>query len=442
MLESIPVHEIQITADELVGRLLNLSRTEPVSILDSCGVGHLGSHLLIAGIRPSYFVTLEGNNATDTLRSIDEELSGDRAAIFTLSYDLGLKVQNLRDRSGTNEPDAYIAGFNALVIHDYDIHRTYLVGHAAHFDEVLDLLSKESDLPEESATAPSFRANFSKPNYVRAVQRVREHIRAGDTYQANLTQQITCSVPDGPGPETVFRRLRQEHPAPFAGYIQRGPSAVVSASPERFFRIDRDRWIETSPIKGTRGRGSTPEEDERLRTELVTSEKDRAENTMIVDLMRNDLGRVCEFGSVTVVKLCDIEEHPTLFHLVSTVRGKLRPEVSVADILKAVFPCGSITGAPKIRTMQIIDEIEPSSRGLSMGALGVYLPESWRLAKLGVDTVLDVSVAIRTMVFRDGKAVFNVGGGVVIDSDPEKEFDESMLKAMALLNALGVEVDS
>ena len=175
----------------------------------------------------------------------------------------------------------------------------------------------------------------------------------------------------------------------------------------------------------------------RLRSELASSTKDRAENTMIVDLVRNDLGRVCEYGSVSVEKLCDIEEHPTLFHLVSTVRGHLRDDSKVSDILRAVFPCGSITGAPKIRTMQIIDEIETASRGSSMGAIGVYLPASWDLGNALLDTVIDSSVAIRTMVVRGRDAVFNIGGGIVIDSDPENEFEESLLKARSLLNAIG-----
>ena len=174
-----------------------------------------------------------------------------------------------------------------------------------------------------------------------------------------------------------------------------------------------------------------------MREELRSSEKDRAENTMIVDLVRNDLGRVCEFGSVEVVELCAIEEHPTLFHLVSTVRGKLRRDTTPSDILRAVYPCGSITVPPKLLTMHIIDDLESVSRGLSMRAIGVYLPATWNIDELTGGTLIDTSVAIRTMVIRDDVATFNVGGGVVIDSDPEKEYDEAMLKAEALLAAIG-----
>ncbi|HEV8592993.1 MAG TPA: aminodeoxychorismate synthase component I, partial [Pyrinomonadaceae bacterium] len=255
-------------------------------------------------------------------------------------------------------------------------------------------------------------------------------IRSGETYQTNLTQQIT--VQTSLSPAEIFLRLRRDHPAPFAAFLRRNDSTVVSASPERFLKI-ANGIISASPIKGTRARGNTPAADEALRNELLTSEKDRAENTMIVDLLRNDLGRVCEFGSVEVEKLCDLEEHPTLFHLVSTITGKLRDGVSFSDILKATFPCGSITGAPKIRTMKIIDELEPDNRGLSMGAIGIYVPPQFGI----FDALFNMSVAIRTMTIRDGEAVFNVGGGITIESDPESEYDESLLKAKALLNALG-----
>ncbi|MEQ1646800.1 MAG: anthranilate synthase component I family protein, partial [Pyrinomonadaceae bacterium] len=259
-------------------------------------------------------------------------------------------------------------------------------------------------------------------------------------YQTNLTQQLTVTLDEELTPQMIFYRLRQQHPAPFSAFITRSDSTVISASPERFFRVDggsdADRFrITTSPIKGTRPRGTTDPEDAALRTELLTSPKDRAENTMIVDLLRNDLGRVCEYGSVRVEKLCDLEEHPTLFHLVSTVSGELRDDVNFSDILKALFPCGSITGAPKISTMRIIDEIETVDRGLSMGAIGYRIPEK----HFDLPATIDLSVAIRTMVIRDQTATFNVGGGIVIDSDPETEYAESLLKAKALLNAISSE---
>jgi para-aminobenzoate synthetase component 1 len=441
VLKSTGVLEIKLTADQLVAKLLYLSKTESVCLLDSCGVGHLGSHLLLAGVRPVEVVQLSGDRLDETLRILDEKLAGPQAGIFTLSYDLGLKLQGVSTthRPASPEPPVFLALFDALLIHDYDTGRTFLAGSEEAREEIADLMRTTPELgrSDSPGSPPTVDSDFTKPEYLSSVETIREHIRAGDTYQTNLTQQISCSLAEAHHPQQIFLRLRRDHPAPFAAYLSRPDSTVVSASPERFFRIDRAGNIESSPIKGTRPRGNTIEDDTRLRNELESSEKDRAENAMIVDLMRNDLGRVCEFGSVKVEKLCDVEEHPTLFHLVSTVRGRLRQDVRFSAILRALFPCGSITGAPKISTMLIIDDIERSNRGLSMGAIGVYVPAEWDLDPLAFDTVFDVSVAIRTMVIRDGKAVFNVGGGIVIDSDPEKEFDESLLKAKALLNALG-----
>lgn len=462
----IVVHHINLSADELVSALLHLSQNEPVCILDSSGVGHLGSHLLIAGIEPVETVTVRGDDAGVMLSAFESKLSQPNiAAIYTISYDFGLKLQNIQRREKEfetfDEPDIFLALFDCLIIHDYTSKQTYVTGNSERFLPVgLRLMARNvSTVPSSDKTAVT--SNFTKEGYMAAVETIKEYIRSGDTYQANLTQQLTAELPEGLTPETIFWRLRKNHPAPFAAFIRRGDSAVVSASPERFIKTGGNptgregvgtRTIYTSPIKGTRPRGKTPEEDEAFRQELLSSKKDLAENTMIVDLLRNDLGRVCEFGSVRVEKLCDLEEHPTLFHLVSTIKGELRKDTTIADIIHAVFPCGSITGAPKIRTMQIIDELETANRGLSMGAIGIFSPESEVLSLyperesnaessssrlMTPDSRLDMSVAIRTMVIKDQKAVFNVGGGIVIDSDPEKEYDESLLKAKALLDALG-----
>lgn len=435
------MREIELTADELVAELLRLSTHDCVCLLDSCGVGHLGSHLLIAGILPIEVHEVSDGDPSKALAILDEKLSGEHAAIFSLSYDFGARLHKIGiTRTENSEPDVFVAIFDALIIHDYDTQRTWIAGADEKADLIAEALKsqqKATDLPRRTAPG-STRSSFTREQYVAAVYQIRELIRAGSTYQTNLTQQIRCNLADDLTPQTVFSRLRRDHPAPFAAYLSRKESVAISASPERFIRIGRDGSIDTSPIKGTRRRGRTSAEDERLKAELLSSEKDIAENIMIVDLMRNDLGRVCEFGSVTVEKLCDLEEHPTLFHLVSTVRGQLRDQVTFSEILRSVFPCGSITGAPKIRTMEIIDKIEPISRGLSMGTIGCYLPD--RFSSIS-SSVLDLCVAIRTMVVQDDEAVFNVGGGVVIDSDAELEFEESILKAKALLRALGREND-
>ncbi len=435
--------ENKLSADDLVAKLLSISRNEPVYILDSCGVGHLGSHLLIAAMRPVEIIEASHSDPEETLRILDDKLSQNMAAVFTLSYDFGGKLQPVSvgtKDAGSTEADAFIALFDFLIVHDYDSGSTRVVGNG-HSQAAIELIGSQSaeftDLDVVPDQPGPVISNFTNSGYIAAVERIREHIKSGDTYQTNLTQTLRCKLSPDTTPEAVYWRLRRDHPAPFSAFLRRPQSTVISASPERFFRVAANRDIEASPIKGTSRRGTTVEEDDRLRAQLLSSGKDRAENTMIVDLVRNDIGRVCEFGSVVVEKLCDIEEHPTLFHLVSTVRGKLRDGISFSEILQAVFPCGSITGTPKIRTMQIIDEIEKSSRGLSMGAIGVYVPEEWDLGDSTLEAVFDLSVAIRTMVVRDGEAVFNVGGGVVIDSDPDGEYEESILKARALLNAIG-----
>ncbi len=427
-----------MNADQLVSALLTISSTEPVCILDSCGVRHLGSHLLIAGIDPVESIEITNPNTTEALRSLDEKLSGNLASFFTLSYDLGRNLLNIPSRSADEvptEPDVFIARFDTLVIHDYDTGRSFLAGDRTKFSMIQQKLrSNISDLKFEiSNQQPTLSSNFSKSEYIAAIEEIKERIRSGDTYQTNLTQQFTAELPTATKPASIFARLRRDHPAPFAAFITREGSTVVSASPERFFSIRGDR-ITTSPIKGTRKRGTTDAEDQALRNKLLSSEKDRAENTMIVDLLRNDLGRVCEYGSVEVEKLCELEEHPSLFHLVSTVAGNLRPKTSFSDILTALFPCGSITGAPKISTMNVIDKLETSHRGLSMGAIGYSIPDGFEM-----EPSIDLSVAIRTMVIRDQTANFNVGGGIVIDSDPESEYEETLTKARALLDAIGVD---
>jgi len=411
-------------------------------ILDSCGVGRAGSNLLIAGIAPVNTVRLTGRDPFVILKQFEEILAnGSLAAIFTISYGLGLGINDVPDRHPSTEPHIFAALFDSLAVHDYDTKTTRVFGNEDSCRALTERLAKYSDTagprPEIGTSGTGYTSNFSRDEYIAAVEQIKELIRDGETYQANLTQQLNVPLAEGIHPRDIFLGLRSDHPAAFAAYLERGDSTVVSASPEQFFRIDsRDgcRTISASPIKGTRPRGSTAREDRLFRKELLTSEKDRAENTMIVDLMRNDLGRICEFGTVEVKELCRIEEHPTLFHLVSTVAGKLRDGISTSDILRSVFPCGSITGAPKIRTMEILERLETCPRGLSMGAIGCRIPGG----RFGTEEIFQMSVAIRTMVITNGVATFNVGGGIVIDSDPASEYDESMLKAKALLRSLGV----
>ncbi len=432
------MQEIDITADRLVSVLLSLPESEKLCILDSCGVAHLGSHLLIAGISPVETHELSSDDPVQTLELLDEKLSNPNlAAVFTVSYDFGLKLHKIapRIKESANfiEPDMFLTLFDCLIVHDYDSRKTLVSGNVEKVRQITELLNGATVKQNEFSTGKaSVNSNVSRADYFASIEKIKDLIRSGDTYQTNLTQQIRVELSDDLGSEQIFSRLRQNHPAPFAAFLRRTDSTVISASPERFIQMDGLNTIRTSPIKGTRPRGKTVDGDAALRFELQNSAKDRAENTMIVDLLRNDLGRICEYGSITVEKLCDLEEHPTLFHLVSTINGKLRNGIKYSDILKAVFPCGSITGAPKISTMRIIDELETAPRGLSMGAIGYRIPGG----KFSIGESFDMSVAIRTMVVCGRQAVFNVGGGIVIDSDPQSEYDESLTKAQALLDAV------
>jgi para-aminobenzoate synthetase component I len=268
------------------------------------------------------------------------------------------------------------------------------------------------------------RSSFTHRAYLESVQRVREYIFAGDIFQANLSQRF--EVPLRESPWAFYSRLRRRNAAPFAAFLETPDASVISASPERFLHVDRNGLVETRPIKGTRPRGIGPEHDAALGQALAESAKDRAENLMIVDLMRNDLSRVCAPGTVRVSELFSLERYATVHHLVSTVVGQLEPGHDALHLLRAAFPGGSITGAPKLRAMEIIAELEPSQRSVYCGSIGYC----------SVTGDLDTSIAIRTAVVRDGRVYFSAGGGIVADSDPEQEYRETLDKARALIDAL------
>ena len=268
------------------------------------------------------------------------------------------------------------------------------------------------------------RSSFTHEGYLDAVTRVREYIFAGDIFQANLSQRFEAPLAEPAW--ALYQRLRSRNAAPFAAYLDFPGAVVLSASPERFLRVDVDGDVETRPIKGTRSRGHGPEHDAALGLALTQSAKDQAENLMIVDLMRNDLSRVCAPGTVRVPELFALEHYATVHHLVSTVVGKLAPGIDALDLLRAAFPGGSITGAPKVRAMEIIAELEPSQRSIYCGSIGY-----WSLTG-----ALDSSIAIRTAVARGGRVYFSAGGGIVADSDPEHEYQETLDKARGLIDAL------
>ena len=280
----------------------------------------------------------------------------------------------------------------------------------------------DTDLPADL----DLRSSFTHRGYLDALTHVREYIIAGDIFQANLSQRFEALLAESPW--TLYRRLRAHNPAPFAAFLEFGAVTVASASPERFLRLNAANEIEARPIKGTRPRGVYPAHDAALGRALQESAKDRAENLMIVDLMRNDLSRVSIPGSVRVPELFALERYATVHHLVSTVVGTLETGRDAIDLLCATFPGGSITGAPKVRAMEIIAELEPSRRGVYCGSIGY----------VSVTGVMDTSIVIRTYQAVRGRVYFSAGGGIVADSDPEQEYRETFDKARALIRALAV----
>ena len=270
---------------------------------------------------------------------------------------------------------------------------------------------------------PRLESNFSREGYLAAVQRVIDYIYAGDVFQVNLAQEL--SLPADEDPVSLYLRLRRANPAPFAGYFDLGDRQIISASPERFLHI-QNGCVETRPIKGTRRRSGDAAADAAAREELGQSDKDRAENVMIVDLLRNDLSRVCRPESVRVSQLCDVEDYEHVMHLVSAVRGELAEGRDAIDLVRAAFPGGSITGAPKIRAMEIIAELEPTARGAYCGSLGY----------IGGNGTMDLNILIRTITAAADTWHFSVGGGIVAQSNPAREYEETWEKAAGLLRAI------
>lgn len=351
-------------------------------------------------------------------------------AIGYLAYDLFHHLERIPRRcvDDLGTPDLFLAFYDGVGVFDHrEGHpqgRATLALSAPGSEERLrDLWARIAEsAPRATPTAPppgpppAVEGNFTPDAYRAAVARVRSLIAAGDVYQVNLSQRF--SVPCAEAPLSFYGRLRAASPAPFGACLFPDGFAVLSNSPERYLSIDGDR-IETRPIKGTRPRGATPEEDRRLAEELSRSAKDRAEHVMIVDLERNDLGRVCAYQSVHVPEFEVVESYANVHHLVSTVAGRVHPSKSAVDCIRNSFPGGSITGAPKVRALEVIEELEPTARGVYCGSIG-YIDFSGRV---------DLSIAIRTAVLKDGRLYYQVGGGIVHDSDPEEEYQETLVKA-------------
>ncbi|WNK19252.1 aminodeoxychorismate synthase component I [Halomonas piscis] len=340
-------------------------------------------------------------------------------------YDLGRAHQGVDSArpAATSLPAARLGLYDWAIITDHEAQTTWLAASKRRAAAVQQRLEQPPVAHEEFRLAAPFRADMSREAYAERFARVQDYIRAGDCYQINLAQRLTARYRGDPW--GAYCRLRRATPTPFAAFMAWENKAVMSLSPERFIQV-RDGLVETRPIKGTRPRGDTPESDRTQARELQHSAKDRAENVMIVDLLRNDLGRVCRPGSVRVPRLCGLESYPNVHHLVSVVQGELAEGGSPLALLEAAFPGGSITGAPKVRAMQIIDELEPCQRSLYCGSLG-YVDARGHM---------DTSIAIRT-VLADGEALHVWGGGgLVADSAPHTEYAETLDKIRHLLSSL------
>jgi aminodeoxychorismate synthase component I len=304
---------------------------------------------------------------------------------------------------------------------------------AAHSERWARGASAQAEAVRSQARCPevgAVHAYADEQEYAASVRAAQAHILAGDAFEVCISQRLEAAMPSSRAAAwALYRALRAESPAPFACCVLTPWASLLSSSPERFLQLGADRWAESRPIKGTRPRGADAAEDESLKRDLETSEKDRAENVMIVDLVRNDLGRVCAVGSVHVPELMVVEAHPRVFQLVSSVRGRLEDGISPVALFCVCFPPGSMTGAPKIESMKIIDDLEPYRRGIYAGAVGYF----------DLGGAMDFSVVIRSFVIVGERYTFSVGGAVVADSDPVGEYRESMDKARALLAALEAE---
>ncbi len=373
-------------------------------------------------------------------------------AVGYFSYDAVRYLEHLPDAppDDLNVPEAYFAITDTLVVFDHLRHRILVValvdsgrlrdvegeGFAAAYRRAADDIRRIAERLSAPLTsrglnngvvgAPEVSSNLTRTEYEESVEKAKEYIRAGDAFQVVPSQRFQAEIGDL-NPLLLYRGLRTVNPSPYMTYLKLGDLYIVGASPEPLVRVE-GRRVMTRPVAGTRWRGASPKEDAELMEELLADEKERAEHVMLVDLGRNDLGRVSETGTVGLTKFMDVERYSHVMHIVSTVEGKLRDGLTALDALAAAFPAGTVSGAPKVRAMEIIDELEPTRRGPYAGATGYY----------GVDGRLDTCITLRTALVRNGTAYFQAGGGVVADSVPTLEYDESRNKAGAMVRALEV----
>jgi len=367
-------------------------------------------------------------------------------AVGYLSYDLGFMMERKLVRKINDElplPDCFFGFYDTVLIHDHFRKRLFLFSSGlpetkynlakrraeSRFKETLALLRRVQRQPrrgfnrKKRSPGTAVKSNFSKQQYIEVVKKAKEYIKKGDIYQVNLAQRFTAQAPLAA--DALYGRLRNLSPSFFSGYLDCGDFQIISSSPERFLNLN-GRLITTRPMKGTRPRSRDKAKDHGLKKELVESAKDKAELIMIVDLERNDLGRVCSYGSVKIETLRELETYNTVFQTTATVSGLLHKDKDRIDLLKACFPGGSVTGCPKIRAMEIIEELETARRSVYTGSLG-YLSFSGDM---------DMNILIRTIIKKQERIYFHAGGGIVADSQPEAEYEETLVKARAMIEAI------
>ena len=347
-----------------------------------------------------------------------------------ISYDTGRIIEKISDSSDEDFkiPHMKFVFYRNIIIFDLMENKQYIsyfAGEEKTVEVIIEKIEQIEVKKEEFSynQEEKFISNFTKEEYKKSITRLKEYIRSGDVYIANMTQRFYCHNEEDSF--TIYKKLREINKAPFSAYLNFHDFQIISSSPERFIQI-KDRIAHTRPIKGTRPRGNTIEEDEKNKMELINSEKDKSELLMIVDLERNDFSKVCKPSTVKVKELFALEEYATVFHLVSTIEGQLQDDVSAVKVMKECFPGGSITGAPKIRAMEIIEELEGLKRNIYTGAIGYF---DFRGNS-------DFNIAIRTILKKDNKAYFGVGGGITYESIEEDEYLETLDKAKALMKVL------
>jgi anthranilate synthase component 1 len=453
----VPIYrELVADLETPVSAFLKINRGGYSFLLESVEGGERLSRYSFIGTEPYQVLTTEGKTATDPLPLIARELNRYKpiqvdglprfcgGAVGYLAYEVVSRFEKLPSPQNDplSLPESLFMFVDTMLVFDHVTHRIKVLSHVHldgdvekayqkatdKIDDLVNRLSRPLRVSQQEAaihskTGNDFVSNFSREKYEESVLKIKEYITAGEAIQVVLSQRLAKST--DMAPFEVYRALRTINPSPYMFYLDFNNFHIIGSSPEILVRVEEGN-VMTRPLAGTRPRGGTPEEDVRLEQELRKDEKERAEHIMLVDLGRNDIGRVSEPGTVTVSDLMEVERYSHVMHLVTHVQGRLRKDMTCLDALRACFPAGTVSGAPKIRAMEIIAEFEPEKRGPYAGAAGYF----------SFSGNMDMAIAIRTMVMKKGIAYVQAGGGIVYDSIPEREYEESMNKARVLLKAI------